>query len=171
MALATIARRRRRAELSLGIIVVLVTVGGYVLIALANGPTLPPDLYLLLLSVFGLYLVAHFAVRRLAPYGDGTLLPLAALLNGIGFVTIARLDRAEQPRGDLPRFQSVWVAIAIGAFVITLLLVRDIRIFERYRYTALLLGLGFLLMPLLPKIGRTVNGGRLWVDIGPLHFQ
>ena len=33
-----------------------------------------------------------------------------------------------------------------------------------YRYTALLLGLGFLLLPLAPVVGRTVNGGRLWVE-------
>ena len=165
MALATLARRRRRAELGLGIVVVAVTVGGYILVALANGPELPPDLFLLLGSVFGLYLVAHLAVRRLAPFGDGTLLPLAAMLNGIGFVTIARLDR-EQARA-----QSLWVAIAIGVFVLTLFLVRDIRIFERYRYISLLLGLAFLLMPIAPSIGRTVNGGRLWVAIGPLSFQ
>jgi cell division protein FtsW (lipid II flippase) len=172
VALATLARNRRRAELSLGIFVVVVTVGGYVLIALANGPTLPPDLYLLLAAVFGLYFVAHIAVRRLAPYADATLLPLAALLNGIGFVTIARLDRG-RAKGVAPLapVQAVWVAIAIGVFIVTLIVVRDVRIFERYRYTALLLGLGFLLLPLAPSIGRTVNGGRLWVAIGPLSFQ
>jgi peptidoglycan glycosyltransferase len=165
MALATFARRRRRAELALGLIVICVTVGGYILVALADGPQLPPDLYVLLASVFGLYLAAHLAIRRLAPYGDGTLLPLAALLNGIGFVTIARLDR-EQARA-----QSLWVAIAIGVFVLTLLLVRDIRVFERYRYIMLLLGLTFLLLPIAPGIGRTVNGGRLWLAIGPMSFQ
>jgi peptidoglycan glycosyltransferase len=159
------ARTRRRNELSLGILVVAVTVGGYVLVALANGPELPADLYALLASVFGLYLVAHLAVRRFAPYADGTLLPLAAMLNGIGFVTIARLSR------DQARTQSAWVAIGIAVFVVTLFLVRDVRIFERYRYTFLMLGLAFLLLPLLPKIGQTINGGRLWVKFGPLFFE
>ena len=97
MALAPIARQRRRAELSLGLLVVIIAVGGYILVALADGPKLPPGLYALLAWVFGLYLVAHFAIRRFAPYADATLLPLAALLNGIGFVTIARLDH--RPRG------------------------------------------------------------------------
>jgi peptidoglycan glycosyltransferase len=165
MALATFARRRRRVELSLGILVVIVTVGGYILVALADGPKLPPDLYVLLASIFGLYLVAHVAVRKLAPYGDGTLLPIAALLNGIGFVTIGRLDREQA------RVQSLWVAIAIGVFVLTLFVVRDIRVFERYRYITLFLGLGFLLMPLLPVVGQTRGGGRLWVTIGPINFQ
>jgi cell division protein FtsW (lipid II flippase) len=165
MTLPVVARTRRRAELSLGVLAVIVTVGGYVLVALADGPKLPPDLYALLAWVFGLYLVAHLAVRRFAPSADATLLPLAAMLNGIGFVTIARLDR------ELARTQSIWVAIGIAVFVLTLFLVRDVRIFERYRYTALLLGLGFLLLPLAPVIGRTVNGGRLWVALGPISFE
>ena len=90
MALAPIARQRRRAELSLGVLVAIIAVGGYILVALANGPTLPPGLDVLLAWVMGLYLIAHFAIRRLAPYADATLLPLAALLNGVGFVPIAR---------------------------------------------------------------------------------
>jgi len=165
MTATALARNRRRAELSLGLFVVAVTVGGYVLVALANGPQLPPDLYVLLAWVFGLYLVAHLAVRRFASAADATLLPIAAMLNGIGFVTIARLDKTQA------RTQSLWVAIAIGAFVLTLMVVRDVRIFERYRYTCLLLGILFLMMPVLPKIGQAKNGGRLWVGLGPINFE
>ncbi|HET9729849.1 MAG TPA: FtsW/RodA/SpoVE family cell cycle protein [Acidimicrobiia bacterium] len=165
MATTILAVRRRRAELSLGILVVFVTVGGYILVALANGPNLPPDLWVLLVSVFGLYAAAHLAVRRLAPNSDGTLLPLAAMLNGVGFVTISRLDHSQA------QTQAAWVAIAVGVFIATLYVVRDVRIFERYRYTALLLGLGFLLLPLAPSVGRVVNGSRLWVALGPLTFE
>ncbi|MDQ1465917.1 MAG: hypothetical protein QOH10_332, partial [Actinomycetota bacterium] len=165
MALAPIARARRRSELSLGLLVIITTVGGYVLVALANGPTLPPDLYALLAWVFGLYLVAHVAIRRFAPFADATLLPLAALLNGIGFVTIARLNR------DQARVQSLWVAISIAVFVITLVVVRDVRVFERYRYTVAFIGVAALLIPLAPGIGRTINGSRLWIAIGSLTFE
>jgi cell division protein FtsW (lipid II flippase) len=169
MALAPIARQRRRSELSLGLLVVIIAVGGYILVALASGPTLPPGLGALLAWVFGLYLVAHLAIRRFAPYADATLLPLAALLNGVGFVTIARLDVGEETH--LAGVQSLWVAIGIGVFVLTLFVVRDVRFFERYRYTVLMLGLVALLLPLAPGIGRTVNGGRLWVAIGSITFE
>jgi peptidoglycan glycosyltransferase len=169
MALASLARQRRRSELSLGLLVVIIAVGGYILVALASGPTLPPGLGALLAWVFGLYLVAHLAIRRFAPFADATLLPLAALLNGIGFVMITRLDVGENTH--LARVQSLWVAIGIGVFVLTLFFVRDVRVFERYRYTVLLLGLAALLLPLAPSIGRTINGGRLWVAFGSLTFE
>src|SRR4029079_2380052 len=89
-AVSTFARNRRRSELSLGLLVIAVTVGGYILVALANAPKLPPNVAVLLEWVFGLYLVAHLAVRRFAPAADGTLLPLAAMLNGIGFLIVRR---------------------------------------------------------------------------------
>ncbi len=56
-------------------------------------------------------------------------------------------------------------------FVITLAVVRDVRLFERYRYTVAMIGLGALLLPLAPKIGRTVQGGRLWVALGSITFE
>jgi peptidoglycan glycosyltransferase len=112
-------------------------------------------------------------VRRFAPDADATLLPLAAMLNGIGFVFIARL--ADVPgREDYAaqaRIQSLWVAIGVAVFIATLVVIRDVRVFERYRYTVLLLGLFFLLLPLAPGIGESRGGGRLWVALGTLSFQ
>jgi len=159
------ARRRRIDELGLGLLAVITTVGGYVLLSLADKPDIPADLWLFLASVLGLYVVAHLAVRRFAPRADATLLPIAAILNGIGFVTISRLDR------DLARTQAVWTAIGVAAFVVTLVVVRRIGVLERYRYTFLLIGVGALLLPLAPGIGETINGARLWVRIGPVNFQ
>jgi peptidoglycan glycosyltransferase len=157
--------------MSLGLLVIAVTVGGYILVALANGPKLPPNVAILLAWVFGLYLVAHLAVRRFAPAADGTLLPIAAMLNGLGFVMIARLAGGGKDYAQQARIQSVWVTIGIVVFVVTLIVVRDVRIFARYRYIALLLGLMFMLLPLAPGIGQSRGGGRLWIGLGPLSFE
>ncbi len=158
-------RRRRGSELGLGILAVVVTAGGYVLLLLADGPELPPDLWGILGAVVALLVVAHIAVRRLAPRADGTLLPIVALLNGVGFITISRIDK------ELARVQSLWIALGVGAFVATLVLVRRVSVLERYRYTCLFLGVSALLLPLVPGVGSEINGARLWVKLGPVNFQ
>ena len=157
--------KRGAVELRLGLMAAVITVFGYLLVQLAEKPNLPTDLWLLVVAVIGMYVVAHLAVRRLAPDADPVLLPLAAFLNGIGFVTISRLDP------ELARIQAGWTAAGVGAFVLTLIVVKRVRTLERYRYTFLLLGVFALLLPLAPGIGKTINGARLWVGIGPFNFQ
>jgi len=157
--------RRRNVELRLGLVAIAITVFGYALVQLAEQPNLPPDLWLFVVAMIGLYVIAHFAVRELASNADPVLLPLSALLIGIGYVTISRLDP------DLARIQAGWMAAGVIAFVGTLIVVRRVRTLERYRYTFLFVGVVALLLPLLPGIGKTINGARLWVGIGPLNFQ
>src|SRR5439155_19730467 len=71
----------------------------------------------------------------------------------------------------LAGLQATWTAVGVAAFIATLVVVRRPRDLERYRYTFALLGVGLLLLPLAPGIGRTVNGARLWVKFGPMTFQ
>jgi cell division protein FtsW (lipid II flippase) len=80
-------------------------------------------------------------------------------------VIIARLDR------DLAGLQSMWSAVGVAAFIGTLLVVRRARDLEKYRYTFAFLGVGLLLLPLLPVIGRNINGARIWIRMGPATFQ
>ncbi len=143
----------------------LVTIGAYALASLGRSASLPANLVPFLGIILGLLGAAHLAVRRLAPNADGVLLPMAGLLNGIGYVVIARLDR------DLAGLQSLWTAIGVFAFIATLVVVRRARDLERYRYTFALLGVGLLLMPLVPVIGRNINGARIWIRVGPASFQ
>lgn len=156
---------RRDTELGLLVLVAVITCGAYLLAGLGKSASLPANIGPFLGIILGLLLVAHLAVRRLAPTGDAVLLPVAGLLNGIGYVFIARLDR------DLAGLQATWTALGILAFVATLVVVPRARDLERYRYTFMLLGIGLLLMPLLPGIGRTIGGARLWVRVGPVNFQ
>lgn len=156
---------RRNTELGLMLLAGTITGGAYVLASLGRSASLPANLVPFLLFILALLAGAHLATRYLAPGADGILLPLAGLLNGIGYVFIARLDQ------DKAGLQSVWTAVGITAFVATLALVRRTRDIERYRYTFALAGLGLLLMPLLPVVGREIHGARLWVSIGALNFQ
>lgn len=162
---AVIGAVRRNAELGLMILAAVLTVGAYVLASLGRTSSLPADIGPFLGIVLGLFALAHVATRRLAPNADGTLLPLAAVLNGLGYVFIARLDH------QLAGLQALWTALGVAAFVGTLLVVRRTRDLERYRYTFALIGIALLLMPLSPVIGRNINGARLWVRVGGISFQ
>jgi cell division protein FtsW (lipid II flippase) len=111
-------------------------------------------------------LVAHLIARLTVPYADPYLLPMAALLTAVGVTEIYRLDP-----GDAFR-QGLWVVIGVGLFALTLLVVgRDYRRLESYRYLCGLTAVGLLVLPALPGLGATINGARLWVKLGPLQFQ
>ncbi|HEX8804741.1 MAG TPA: FtsW/RodA/SpoVE family cell cycle protein, partial [Acidimicrobiales bacterium] len=74
------------------------------------------------------------------------------------------------PHG-LAGLQATWVILGMGAFVLTLMFLGESRTLERYRYTAGFVGIGLLLLPLVPVIGRQINGSRIWVSFGPINFQ
>ena len=162
---------RRNTELGLILLGTLVTVGAYLLASLADDASIPAGIGPFLAIVLGLQIVAHLAIRRLAPDADGTLVPIAGLLNGIGYVFIVRLDEAQPDPDGLAGLQAGWAAVGMMAFVATLLLVRRVRDLERYRWTIGAAGIGLLLLPLVPGIGRTINGAKIWVGIGPVSFQ
>jgi peptidoglycan glycosyltransferase len=162
---------RRTTELGLLILGTMFVVGAYLLASLPDDSKIPTRVGPFLGVIVGLPLAAHIAVRRFAPRADGMLLPLASLLNGLGYVFIVRLDQARrEPRG-LAGLQSLWMVLGVAAFVATLIIVRDARKLERYRYTAGFVGIGLLLLPLLPVFGRTIYGSRIWVSFGPINFQ
>ncbi len=164
--------RRRNAELGLIVLASAVTAGAYVLASLGQSASIPANIGPFLGVVIGLLVLAHLANRWLAPSADPVLLPLAALLNGLGYVFIVRLagDLGDDA-ADLPGLQANWVAISIAAYVGVLLSVRRVRSLEQYRYILAVIGLVLLLVPLLPGIGREINGARIWASIGPVNFQ
>ena len=159
------ARRRRTTELGLLILAAMVVCGTYALASLGRTASLPANILWFLAIILGLGLVSHIAVRRLAPLADPQLLPLALLLNGLGYVFIARLNNA------LAGKQAGWSAVSVIGFVIILVALKDIRVLERYRYTAGLVGIVLLVLPLVPVIGKSINGSRIWVRLGPIGFQ
>lgn len=159
---------RRRTELGLLILADLVTVACYVLASLGATSHIPPHLGVFLGIVLGLSLLAHLANRWLVPDANPVLLPIAALLNGIGYVLVTRWNTSS---AHYPAQQAAWTAIGIGLYVGTLLVVRHSRDLDRYRYLLLFAAAVLLLLPLAPVVGLNVNGARLWVHLGPIRFQ
>jgi cell division protein FtsW (lipid II flippase) len=110
-----------------------------------------------------LCLVGHLFIRWQLPDADPYIYPLTAALAGIGIVTIYRIDP------ELAREQAQWFVIALVGFMATVVLVRDISILERYRYT---IAIGAFILLMLPRLtGGVVNGAYLQINVGPLSFQ
>ncbi len=124
----------------------------------------------------GLALLAigmHVALRFVAPDADPFVLPIATLLNGLGIAEIYRLDIAAKNSGweaDGVR-QIVWTAIAMSIAFAVILVIRNHRVLQRYRYIAMFTGIVLLLLPMLPVIGYEQFGARLWVRLGFFSFQ
>ncbi len=156
---------RRRSELGLVLLAAVITSAAYVLAALGKNASLPAKIGPFLGSVIALLVVAHLAVRRWAPGASPLLLPIAALLHGVGYVMIARLsDR-------LAGLQATWSLVAVAAFVFVLVGLRRVTDLVRYQYAFLGLGIALQLLPLVPGIGFSSGGARIWVSIGPINFQ
>ncbi|MES1248603.1 MAG: FtsW/RodA/SpoVE family cell cycle protein [Actinomycetota bacterium] len=104
--------------------------------------------------------------RLTVPLADPYVLPIAALLTAVGLTEIYRLGPTDAFK------QGTWVIVGVAVFGVALLgLRRDYRLLENYKYLFGLGAIALLFMPMLPGLGETINGARLWVHVGGLQFQ
>ena len=125
--------------------------------------------------VFAILMVGgHLAVRRFAPYADPLLLPLAALLNGLGIVMIYRLQESGRNgnQGNLvspvmsmsaTKFQLLYSGVGVIGLVLVLVLISETRVLQRYTYTLGAVGLGLHAM----RERMTEQGGTLLILSAP----
>lgn len=186
--LETIRERRaagavsgRWTELGLLLVASLIVGLATVVTMLALEQSITLDLLWLMAGYFGLFAIAHVAVRIFAPYSDPVLLPVVALLNGIGLVMIYRLDLANQalaasmgepaPSMDVVK-QLMWTLLGIIGLVGTLAVVRDHRSLARYGYTMGLAGIVLLAIPtVLPSRFSEINGAKNWIILPGFTIQ
>lgn len=160
----------RRRELSLLLGASLVACGAAALLQLSQTPDVPLAALTPVLAVAAGGLVAHVAIRALAPHADPTLLPLAVLLNGLGIVFVRRVDLATD--GTLAASQTVWSIVSIGVMCALLLVLREVRQLGRYQYTFGLATIVLLLLPLVPGLtAGVINGAQLWIRVAGMTFQ
>jgi len=114
----------------------------------------------------GLCIAGHVFIRMTLPHADPYMFPLVALLASFGIVMVYRID------STLARQQAQWFVLGLILFAATIVIFRDYRRLERYRYTIVFVSLGLLVLPRLPGIGYSANGAYLGVRIpGLFVFQ
>ncbi len=165
--------RYRNAELGLIAFAFLLVAGAFILVDLGASGALDTDWLWRLVGLALLVLALHAVLRFVAPEADPFVVPVAVILNGIGLAEIHRIDLAKGWEGwdALANRQAVWTVIALVSAIAALLVVRNHRVLLRYRYLAMLTALVLLVLPMLPGIGKEVNGARIWVNLGIASFQ
>jgi cell division protein FtsW (lipid II flippase) len=177
-----VRRGRRGAELAMLVFAVVLVMFAYASVGLGLDGHIPPGFLGYGLVFAGLMVGTHLAVRKLAPWADPLLLPLAGLLNGLGLVMIYRLQlsgRNGSPgrlistmSSTTTEFQLVWSAGGLVAFILVLVLIKEPRVLQRYTYTFGAIGLVLLTIPaLLPSSMSAINGAKVWIIIGGLSIQ
>ncbi|AZG47054.1 FtsW/RodA/SpoVE family cell cycle protein [Gordonia insulae] len=163
----------RTAELVLlGFAIGLVTVA-LLIVQAAQGQSITWDLAKYVAAYILLFGGAHLVVRRYAPHADPLLLPVVAVLNGLGLVLIHRLDLGTGRTGETVNTtdvthnadqQLLWAVLGIIVFAAVLIFIRDHRTLSRYAYTLGLGGLVLLIIPaILPSSMSQINGSKNWI--------
>jgi len=161
--------RMRNLELVLLLFAFALNAGAIVLVQFGALGGLDAQILIYALVLDALVLIVHLALRITAAEADPFILPIATLLNGVGIAMIYRIDIAEGREGWEAGGvrQMVWAAIAVIAATVVLVVIRNHRVLQRYRYIAMFLGIALLLLPLVPGVGREINGAQVWIGIGP----
>jgi cell division protein FtsW (lipid II flippase) len=119
-------------------------------------------------------LILHLILRKRASEADPLILPIALVLNGLGIAMIYRLDLASIASGGAELFafrQVIWTVLAMAIAAAVILYIPSQLFLRRYVYVSMFIGVALLLLPLVPFIGRTINGATLWISFFGITFQ
>lgn len=169
-----IPQTERNRELALLVVAFAVNVSMVLLVQLGATGTIETTLVSLTATLAALVFGLHICLRYVAPKADPLLLPIVTVLNGVGVAMIYRLDIAEGYTGwsAYSTRQIVWSAIAIIAAITVILVIRNHRVLFRYTYIFGFAAFILLLLPLVPGLGKRVNGAQVWIGVGDLlSFQ
>lgn len=163
-------RTGRAAELGLLIVAAAIVSGALVIVDINQHQAIHIELLYYGGAYLAVFAIAHLLVRALAPFADPLLLPLVALLNGLGLVMIYRLDIAATMKNPdaIPQapMQLLWTGVSLVLFLLVLVIIKDHTGLQTYPYLLALAGLVFLALPaLLPRRLSEVNGARIWIKI------
>jgi cell division protein FtsW (lipid II flippase) len=164
----TAPRPARNIEALLLLPALAVAVGANLLVGLDQEEVLSGEFWSQGVTLVALVVGVHLVLRFRAKYADPVILPIVTALNGTGLAMIHRLDIANEDNAAMR--QLLWAFVAIMAAIAVLLFLRDHRVLRRFTYISLIASAVLLLLPLTP-LGLTINGARIWINLGIGTFQ
>ncbi|MHC6174996.1 FtsW/RodA/SpoVE family cell cycle protein [Glutamicibacter sp. X7] len=160
---------RRNLELLLLLLALAVGASAFYLVGVTTEAT---DVMVIVkqIGVLGvLGLIIHVLLRIFAKYADPVILPITVALNALGLAMIYRIDMAKST--DQASRQLLWTVIAVLVAAVALWVIRDHRTLRRFTYISLAASLILLVLPMIPGLGVTINGARIWIHVGSYSMQ
>jgi cell division protein FtsW (lipid II flippase) len=114
----------------------------------------------------GLCLAGHIFIRVTLPNADPYIFPLVAVLACFGLVMVYRIYGA-----TFARQQAQWFVLGLALFAGTVIVFRDYRKLENYRYLIVIASLGLMVLPIVPGLKDPVNGAYLEIHLPGITFQ
>ena len=160
---------RRNFELLLLVLALGVGFAAFYLVGSATDETDSTDFIVEMSILSALTLLVHVLLRIFAKYSDPVILPITVALNSLGLAMIHRIDISRSTEQSFR--QLIWTGIAMLIAAVVLWALRDHRNLRRFTYIALLASIVLLLLPMIPKLGVTINGARIWVRVAGFSLQ
>lgn len=110
-----------------------------------------------------LLFVIMYTILVLCRMGDKFIMLMVFMLMSIGVLVLCRINL------DYGFTQIVWILLGGAAFFVAYFIYYNVKIWDRFWYLYFILGVGLFLFTLV--FGRTVNGSKNWVILGPISFQ
>ncbi|HMP41562.1 MAG TPA: FtsW/RodA/SpoVE family cell cycle protein [Roseiflexaceae bacterium] len=180
----------RSRELQLLVTALFFFACGYLLVVAVSGsqalvltPTGMADILWPSVVPFLLFLILSLAMSWRMPAADQLILPLVALLTGLGLMLMARMAPVlGSGFTDVDTRQSLWVTLGILLLALVLFVPWDalLRRYQRtslmdwldhYRYVWLAIGIALILMTFAFGVDPNNSGVKAWFNFGFFFFQ
>jgi cell division protein FtsW (lipid II flippase) len=163
-------RPARIAELFLLVLALGAGITAFAMVGRSITGDLPDDFWPTSITLAVVALAAHVVLRIRAPWADQVILPAVVFVNGIGLAMILRLELAGM-NGTNAWSSMMYTVLGVVVAVLLVWFLRDHRWIRKLTYTAMLVGLGLVVLPLLPGVGQEINGARIWVNVAGFSMQ
>ncbi len=141
-------------------LLILMNIFGFALLSAAN--KWQPNVIYVGIGFLGLFLLIY-SVLVICNMGDKFLVLIAFMLMTVGVIMICRLDIVRGAR------QIVWIGVGGVVFFVTYCIFYNIRFWNRLWWIYAVGGIALFVLTLV--VGKTVNGSKNWIDVGPISFQ
>ena len=155
--------------------VILISALGLFQMFMRTEGTIPHN-YLVAFGLLLLVIVASWIVLAIRQkYASHIIFFCVLLLALTGITEIVRIDSEDRFLGSGPTKagmnQIVWLILALVLCSCLAAALRNYRILRKFTYTSMVIGLLLMFSPLVPGLGKTINGARIWIGFGSRTVQ